>query len=80
MTTRTYTRTYRAEVTETRTISDADLTDMDRRILDAWEADEDFNGGPVLTSDVDEILEIWNADHKTVTAIDDWQMTIERTP
>lgn len=79
MSTRTYTRTYLARVTQTRTVSDVDLEDMDRQILGAWEAGDDFNGGPVLTSDVDEILEAWDADHEDVVAIDDWQLTIERT-
>lgn len=79
MTQRTYTTTYLAEVTETFTFTDDDLDLMDREVLNAWDADEDFNGGPVLTSDVMDILHHFDADHEDVSATDDPQVTIERT-
>ena len=78
MSTRTYTRTFLAEVTQTRSITDDHLTDAQRRILDAWESGQDLDGRPVLDAEVDEILEVWDSDDEDVNAIDDWNLTIER--
>lgn len=79
MSKRAYTHTYLAEVTETYTFTDDDLDDMDREVLDAWHQGRDFNGGPVLDSDVLEILHGFDADHEDISATDNPNATIERT-
>lgn len=79
MSKRTYIHTYLAEVTETFTFTDDDLDDLDREVLDAWHQDRDFNGGPVLDSDVLEILHGFDADHEGVSATVDPEVHIERT-
>lgn len=73
MGTRTYTRRFLAEVTETYTIAESDLTDQDRITLDA-----SAEAGFAQPGDADEILTRFDADHEEITACEDRQLTIAR--
>lgn len=74
----TITRTYRAEVEQTFTIDEADLSEEDLEVVRAYMSGEHFNGEPVRESDIDEIIEDAGLvdDGEEVTALDDWQLTI----
>ena len=73
MGTRTYTRRFLAEVTETYTIAESDLTDEDRITLDA-----SAEAGFAQSGDADEILTGFDADREEITACEDRQLTIAR--
>ncbi|MEV0869311.1 hypothetical protein AB0I24_15390 [Brachybacterium paraconglomeratum] len=73
MGTRTYTRRFLAEVTETYTIAESDLTDEDRITLDA-----SAEAGFAQSGDADEVLTGFDAGHEEITACEDRQLTIAR--
>lgn len=72
--TRTYTRTYLAEVTQTFRVSADDLTPEEVRTLLAWES-----GDQLSLSEVDEIICQFDADTEEVVSLDDRQLDIDRT-
>lgn len=73
MATGTYTRTYTAEVTETISLNDADLSDDERSLLDG------LNAGETIRTDlVDEVLCRFDADHEEITHLDSHALSIAR--
>lgn len=76
MSTRTYTRTYLTEVTETYTFTDEDLTPDQVAMLDDFH-DKDMT--ELTSSDVDDIITQFDADHEDISWADDHRLTIERT-
>lgn len=74
MSTRVYTRTYRADVTETFALGPADLTDRERQLLDDLDA-----GMTSLARQADEILCRFDADHVETAYLDDLDLSIART-
>lgn len=70
----TYTRTYRAEVTETFFLGPADLTVEERQLLDDLDA-----GRTTQARQADEILCRFDADHEEVPNLDDRNLSIART-
>lgn len=74
MSSRTYVRTYRAEVTETFSMGESDLTDAERALLDEFDA-----GAGSLAGDADEILCRFDADHEEIVSLDDRGLSIVRT-
>lgn len=71
---RTYTRAYRAEVTETFFLGPAGLTDDERQLLDDLDA-----GRTPLTGQADEILCRFDADDEGISHMDDRYLSIVRT-